>query len=108
MDRSGCTGAETQFVSAHGPVQYEPAWHPQGRMTMSGDLPLVLLDIVNSVLGTKLRAAESDDECLNIEIRNFQIGKRACGLWRQFERVPKRVTVAANSRSEAERARALA
>ena len=29
------------------PLQYEPAWGPQGRMTMSGDMPLPLLDIVN-------------------------------------------------------------
>ena len=37
-------------------VQYEPAWNPQGKMTMSGDMPLVLLDIINSVLGPELRA----------------------------------------------------
>ena len=29
------------------PLQYEPAWRPQGRLTMSGDMPLPLLDMVN-------------------------------------------------------------
>ena len=61
------------------PLQYEPARHRQGKMTMSGELPLVLLEIVNSVLGLELRA-EWDDECLNLEINNFEIWKRACGL----------------------------
>ena len=36
------------------PLQYEPVWRPQGRMTMSGDMPL--LDIVNQVLGAEMRA----------------------------------------------------
>ena len=38
------------------PLQYEPAWRPQGGMTMSGDMPLPLFDIVNQVLGTEMRA----------------------------------------------------
>ena len=54
------------------PDQYEPAWHPPGKMTMSGDMPLVLLDVVISVLGPQLRA-EWYEECLNLEISNFEI-----------------------------------
>ena len=44
------------FSRRMNPVQYEPAWHPQGKMTMSSDMPLVLLDVVKSVLGPELRA----------------------------------------------------
>ena len=64
------------------PLQYEPAWRQQGRMTMSGDVPLPLLDMVNQVLGAELRA-EWDEVCLNLEVSNFEIWKRACTLWRQ-------------------------
>ena len=53
------------------PLQFEPAWNPQGKMTMSGDVPLVLRDIINSVLGPELQA-EWDDDCLNLEIINFE------------------------------------
>ena len=49
------------------PVQYEPAWHPQKKIMMSGDMPIVLLDVINSVLGPELRV-EWDEECLNLEI----------------------------------------
>ena len=45
-------------------------------MTMTGDMPLVLLDEVNSVLGEASRA-EWEEECLNLEIRKFEIWKRA-------------------------------
>ena len=38
------------------PVLYEPACHLQGRMTMLGDMPQVLRELVNSVLGPELRA----------------------------------------------------
>ena len=89
------------------PVHYEPAWHSQGRMTMSGHMPLVLLDIVISVLVLELQA-EWNDECLKLEINNFEIGKRACGLWKQSGYKSKRVAVTANGRAEAERARAWA
>ena len=39
---------------------------------MSGDMPLVLHDIVNSVPGPELRA-EWEDECLNLELSNFDL-----------------------------------
>ena len=87
------------------PVHYEPAWHPQGKMTVSGDMPLVLLDVVNSVLGPELRA-EWDDECLRLKTSNFEIWKRACGLWKQAYWISKRVALAANSWAETERTRA--
>ena len=64
------------------PLQYEPAWRPQGRMTMFGDMPLPLLDMVNQVLGAEMRA-EWVEECLNLEVSNFEVWKRACALWRQ-------------------------
>ena len=68
---------------------YDPVWRPLGKMTMSGDMPLILLDVVNSVLGGDLRA-EWEEECLNLEVCNFEI-------W-------KRVTPAAPCRTVAERA----
>ena len=74
---------------------------------MSGDMPLVLLEIINFVLGPDSRA-DWDDECLNLEINNFEICKRACLLWRRSRWLFKRVAVAANSRAEGDRARALA
>ena len=60
-------------------VQYEPAWHPQNRITMSGDMTLVLHGLVNSVFGPEL-SAEWKDECLNLEtcrIRCMEISSRA-------------------------------
>ena len=58
-------------------------------------------------IGPELRA-EWEDECLNFEISNFETWKSACGLWRQSSWISKRVTVAASSRADAERARTLA
>ena len=81
------------------PIQYEPVWRPQGRMTMSGDMPLTLLDFVNQVLG-----AEWDDECLHLEVTNFELCKKACTLWKQSGWVSKRVALAAHHRAEEERA----
>ena len=85
------------------PIQYEPVWRPQGRMTMSGDMPLTLLDIVNQVLGAEIRA-EWDDECLHLEVTNFEIWKKACALWKQSGWISKRVPLAAHHRAEEERA----
>ena len=73
---------------------------------MSGDMPQVLHDVINSVLGPELRA-EWEDECLNLEIAGFDQLKRAGGLWKQPFCVSTRVALAAASRAESERARAL-
>ena len=85
------------------PIQYEPVWRPQGRMTMSEDMPLTLLDIVNQVLGAEMRA-EWDDECLHLEVTNFEMWKKACTLWKQSGWSSKRVDLAAHHRAEEERA----
>ena len=61
------------------PLQYEPAWRPQGRVTMSGDMPLPLLNMVNQALGAEMRA-EWDKECLNLDVNNFEVWKRACAF----------------------------
>ena len=84
------------------PLQYEPAWRPKGRMTMSEDMPLSLLDMVSPVLGAEMRS-EWDEECLNLEVRNFDIWKQACALWKQAGWVSKRVALAANHRAEEKR-----
>ena len=70
---------------------------------MSGEMPLALLDIVNSVLSHELRA-EWDEDCLDYEVCNFEVWKRTCGLWKQTGWISKRVALAATSRAEAERA----
>ena len=57
-------------------------------MTMSDDMPLVLLDEVNSVLGEESHA-EWEEECLNLEVFNFEVWKRACGLWKQTKWISK-------------------
>ena len=85
------------------PIQYEPVWRPQGRMTMSGDMPLTLSDIVNQVLGAEMRA-EWNDECLHLEVTNFEMWKNACTLWKQSRWISKRVALAAHHRAEEERA----
>ena len=84
------------------PIQYEPVWRPQGRMTMSEEMPLTLLDIVNQVLGAEMRA-EWDDECLHLEVTNFEMWKKACRLWKQSGWISKRVALAAQHRAEEER-----
>ena len=70
---------------------------------MSGVIPLILLDMVHLVLGEEMRA-EWDEECLNLEVCSFDIWKRTCGLWKQTGWISKRVALAANHQSEAERA----
>ena len=45
-----------------------------------------------------------EEECLNLEVCNFEAWKRACGLWKQSGWVSKRVALAAACRTEAERA----
>ena len=42
MDRGSRTVLVRNRSHRMAPVQNEPAWHPQGRMTMSGDMPLML------------------------------------------------------------------
>ena len=69
---------------------------------MSGDMPLSLLDTVNQVLGAEMRA-EWDEECLYLEVSNFDIWKQACALWNQTGWVSKRVALAANYCAEEER-----
>ena len=97
--------ARKRNLSRHmAPLQYEHAWHPQGKMMMSGDMPLVQLDVVNSVLGPELRA-EWYEECLSLEISIFETWKRAYGLWKQAGWVSKRVALAATSRAGAEGSR---
>ena len=66
-------------------------------------MPLPLLDIVNQVLGAEMRA-EWDEECLNLEVSNFEVWKRACALWKQSGWISKRVALAADHRAEEERA----
>ena len=72
-------------------------------MILSGDMPLPLLDIVNQVLGAET-GVEWDEECLNLEVSNFDIRKQACALWKQTGWISKRVALAANHRAEEERA----
>ena len=48
--------------------------------------------------------AEWDEECLNLEVSNFNMWKQACTLWKLTGWVSKRVALAANHRAEEERA----
>ena len=65
---------------------------------MSEDMPLTLLDIVNQVLGAEMRA-EWDDECLHLEVTNFEMWKKACTLWKQSGWSSNRVALAAHHRA---------
>ena len=85
------------------PLQYDPVRRPQGKMTTSGDMPQVLLDMMNSILGGESRA-EWEEESLNLNVGNFEVWKRACRLWKQTGWVSKHVALAAACRAEIERA----
>ena len=74
---------------------------------MSGDMQLVMHDIMNSVLGSEARA-EWEEQCLEMEIASFPDCKRACELWNQPNLVSKRVTMAVESRAEFARQQAFA
>ena len=52
------------------PFPRRSAWKPQGKMTMSGDMSIVLHDEVNSVLGPEA-CAEWEEHCLELEIASF-------------------------------------
>ena len=52
------------------PFPRKSVWRPQGKMTMSGDMSIVLHDEINSVLGPEARA-EWEGHCLEMEIASF-------------------------------------
>ena len=71
------------------PVGY-PHWTRQGaprssatafrlRQCIQMDMPLPLLDMVNQVLGAEMRS-EWDEECLNLEVSNFEVWRQAFTL----------------------------
>ena len=83
------------------------AWKPQGKMTMSGDMSIVLHDEINSVLGPQARA-KWEERCLELEIASFPRWKRAWELWSQPGWNSKRVSLAVESRAEIARQQAFA
>ena len=89
------------------PFPRRSIWRPQGKMTMSGDMSIVLHDEINSVLGSEARA-EWEGRCLELEIASFPKWKRACELWNQPGWVSKRVSLAVESRAETARQQAFA
>ena len=89
------------------PFPRKSVWRPQGKMTMSGDMSIVLHDEINSVLGSEARA-EWEGRCLELEIANFPKWKRACELWNQPGWISKRVSLAVESRAETARQQAFA
>ena len=84
------------------PFPRRSVWRPQGKMTMSGDMSIVLHDEINSVLDSEARA-EWEGRCLELEIASFPKWKRACELWNQPGWVSKRVSSAVESRAETAR-----
>ena len=89
------------------PFPRRSVWKPQGKMTMSGDMSIVLHDEINSVLGPEARA-EWEGRCLEMEITSFPKWKRACELWSPPGWVSKRVSLAVESRAEVARQQAFA
>ena len=89
------------------PFARKSTWQPQGKMTISGDMSLVMHDVINSVLGPQV-PAEWDEYCLELEITSFPQWKRACELWNQPGWVSKRVPLAVDSRAEIARQQAFA
>ena len=89
------------------PFPRRSAWKPQGKMTMSGDMSIVLHDEINSVLGPQARA-KWEEYCLELEIASFPKWKRACELWSQPGWIPKRVSLAVEGKAEIARQQAFA
>ena len=89
------------------PFPQKSVWRLQGKMTMSGDMSIVLHDEINSVLGPEARA-EWEGHCLEMEITSFPKWKPACELWNQPGWVSKRVSLAVESRAEVARQQAFA
>ena len=89
------------------PFPRRSVWKHQGKMTMSGDMSIVLHDEINSVLGPEARA-EWEGRCLELEITSFPKWNRACELWNQLGWVSKRVSLAVESRAEVARQQAFA
>ena len=89
------------------PFPRRSVWRPQGKMTMCGDMSIVLHDEINSVVGSEARA-EWVGRCLELEIASFPKWKRACELWNQPGWVSKRVSLAVESRAETVRQQAFA
>ena len=89
------------------PFPRRSAWKPQGKMTMSGDMSIVLHDEINCVLGPEART-EWEEHCLELEIASFPKWKRACELWSQPGWVSKRVSLEVESRAEIARQQAFA
>ena len=89
------------------PFPRRSAWKPQGKMTMSGDMSIVLHNEINSVLGPQARA-KWEEHCLELEIARFPKWKRACELWSQPGWISKRVSLAVESRAEIARQQAFA
>ena len=81
------------------PFKRDPVWQPEGKMTMSGDMQLIMHDTINTVLGPEARA-EWEEQCFETEIASFPNWKKACELWNQANWVSKRVALAVESRAE--------
>ena len=64
MDPRGGTSA------SNGPPTIRACLAPKRTHDHVEDMPLSLLDIVNQVLGAEMRV-EWDEECLNLEVSNF-------------------------------------
>ena len=100
-------GRQRNLKCCIAPSKRDPVWQPEGKMTTSGDMQLVMHDIINTVLGSEARA-EWEEQCLEIEIDSFPNWKRACELWNQANWVSKRVALAVDSRAEVARKQAFA
>ena len=87
------------------PLEQNPVWQLQGKMTISGDMVVVMHDIVNTVLGPQA-CAEWAEQCLEIEFASFSNWKKACELWNQPGWVFKRISLAVDSRAEIARQQA--
>ena len=89
------------------PLKRDPVWQPEENMAMSGDMQLVMHDIVNTVRGPEARA-EWEQQCLVIEVASFPNWKKACELWNRVNWVSKRVALAVESRADTARQEAFA
>ena len=93
------------------PFPRKSTWKPQGKMTMSADMSIVLHDEINSVLGP-----QCVPQCWALRVGRRLPGagnrqlpqKRACELWNQPGWISKRISLAVESRAEDARQQAFA
>ena len=63
------------------PFRRDAVWPPQGKMTMSGDMPIVMHNVVNTVLGAQA-APNWKNSTWKWTLQDSPSGEASLSLWR--------------------------